>query len=132
MILLEMIVGRTIISANNVNVSKDIVSKLPETKATHLTYFQFLDTKMYMFLLLVPPQLSVSLTADSIARKSIIDPTVHKECSDDSVKTLIELCVRCLSKEPYERPSVEDVIWNLQFAAQVHESWNRGSPVHAS
>ncbi|CAI9765055.1 unnamed protein product [Fraxinus pennsylvanica] len=29
--------------------------------------------------------------------------------------TLIKLCVRCLSNEPSERPSVEDEIWNLQL-----------------
>ncbi|KAL7120235.1 hypothetical protein ACP275_02G110400 [Erythranthe tilingii] len=104
-ILLEIIVGRTIISSNDINVSKDI--------------------------------LSVSLAADSIARQSIIDPAVHKECSDDSLKTLIELCIRCLSNEPSERPSIEDVIWNLQFAAQVQDTWHLGSssngnsPVHA-
>ncbi|KAL0425393.1 UNVERIFIED_CONTAM: putative inactive leucine-rich repeat receptor-like protein kinase [Sesamum radiatum] len=104
-ILLEIIVGRTIISFSDISVSKDI--------------------------------LSVSLTADSIARRSIVDPAIHKECSDDSLKTLIELCIRCLSTVPSERPSVEDVLWNLLFAAQVQEMWhrepssNRDSPVHA-
>ncbi|KAL8529387.1 hypothetical protein ACS0TY_006710 [Phlomoides rotata] len=94
--LLEMIVGRTIISPNDVNISKDI--------------------------------LSVSLATDSRARRSIVDPAVHKECSDESLKTLIELCIRCLSNEP---PSVEDVIWNLQFAAQVQDTLhsNQDSPV---
>ncbi|PIN06545.1 Serine/threonine protein kinase [Handroanthus impetiginosus] len=94
-ILLEIIVGRPIISSNDINISKDI--------------------------------LSVSLSADGIARRSIVDPSVHKECSDDSLKTLIELCIRCLSNEPSERPSVEDVLWNLQFAAQVQESWQGDS-----
>ncbi|KAH6794277.1 Leucine-rich repeat protein kinase family protein [Perilla frutescens var. hirtella] len=94
-ILLEIIVGRAIISLNDVNISKDI--------------------------------LSVSLTADAIARRSIVDPAIHKECSDDSLKTLMELCLRCLSNEPHERPSVEDVIWNLQFAAQVQDTWHRDS-----
>ncbi|KAL0464218.1 UNVERIFIED_CONTAM: putative inactive leucine-rich repeat receptor-like protein kinase [Sesamum latifolium] len=104
-ILLEIIVGRTIVSFSDVSVSRDI--------------------------------LSVSLTADSIARRSIVDPAIHKECSDDSLKTLIELCIRCLSTVPSERPSVEDVLWNLLFAAQVQEMWhreassNRDSPVHA-
>ncbi|KAK6140376.1 hypothetical protein DH2020_025887 [Rehmannia glutinosa] len=104
-ILLELIVGRPIISLNDVNISKDI--------------------------------LSVSLTADGVARRSIVDPAVHKECSDDSLKTLIELCIRCLSKQPSERPSVGDVIWNLQFAAQVQDTQshrdsnsNEESPLH--
>ncbi|MCD9643054.1 hypothetical protein HAX54_030160 [Datura stramonium] len=69
--------------------------------------------------------LIVSLTADEIARRNIIDPAVRKECSDGSLRTSMELCIRCLSDEPSQRPSVEDLIWNLQFAAQVQDPWNR-------
>ncbi|WMV11700.1 hypothetical protein MTR67_005085 [Solanum verrucosum] len=69
--------------------------------------------------------LIVSLTADEIARRNIIDPAVRKECSDSSLRTLMELCIKCLSDEPSQRPSVEDLIWNLQFAAQVQDPWNR-------
>lgn len=75
--------------------------------------------------------LIVSLTADEIARRNIIDPAVQKECSDGSLRTLMELCIRCLSDEPSQRPSVEDLIWNLQFAAQVQDTYgNQESPGH--
>lgn len=63
------------------------------------------------------------MKADEIARKSIVDPAVSKECSGESVKTLMEICIRCLHNEASERPSVEDVLWNLHFAAQVQDSW---------
>ncbi|XP_055816988.1 probable inactive leucine-rich repeat receptor-like protein kinase At3g03770 [Solanum dulcamara] len=92
-ILLEIILGRTIDTKNDIDVSKDI--------------------------------LILSLTADEIARRDIIDPAVQKECSDGSLRTLMELCIRCLSDEPSQCPSVEDLIWNLQFAAQVQDPWNR-------
>lgn len=59
---------------------------------------------------------------DHAARKSVIDPAVMNECSEESLKTMMELCLRCLSNEPTDRPSVEDVLWNLQFAAQVQNS----------
>lgn len=71
--------------------------------------------------------LIVGMKADDIARKSIMDPAVGKEWSGESIKTLMEICIRCLHNEPSERPSVEDVLWNLQFAAQVQDSW-RGEP----
>ncbi|VFQ85899.1 unnamed protein product [Cuscuta campestris] len=71
--------------------------------------------------------LYVSLAADELARRNIIDPSVSKECSDHSLKTMIELCTRCVSKDMSSRPSVEDLIWNVQFASQVQESWGPDS-----
>ncbi|KAK3145836.1 hypothetical protein QOZ80_3BG0258190 [Eleusine coracana subsp. coracana] len=60
---------------------------------------------------------------DRVRRRSFADPTVRKGCSDESLRTVMEICVRCLAKEPAQRPSVEDVLWNLQFAAQVQDDW---------
>ncbi|KAK4256482.1 hypothetical protein QN277_009335 [Acacia crassicarpa] len=94
-ILLEIILGRTILFHNEVGTLKDL--------------------------------LQVSLTTDEIARRSIVDPVVHKQCSDESMKRVMELCVRCVSEDPSERPSVEDALWNLQFAAQVQNSWGGDS-----
>ncbi|XP_075646494.1 putative inactive leucine-rich repeat receptor-like protein kinase At3g03770 isoform X3 [Castanea sativa] len=97
-ILLEIILGRSIMFYNEVSVLKDL--------------------------------LQVSITTDDIARRSIVDHTVHKECSDKSLKTVMEICVRCLSSEPSDRPTVEDVLWTLQFAAQVQDSWREDTPNH--
>lgn len=78
------------------------------------------------------------LAADEAARRSMVDPAVHKACLDQSLRTMIEICVRCLLKDPADRPSIEDVLWNLQFAAQVQDAWcgdsqsSEGSPVSAS
>ncbi|XP_015571901.2 probable inactive leucine-rich repeat receptor-like protein kinase At3g03770 isoform X1 [Ricinus communis] len=77
--------------------------------------------------IVVKDLLQVSITVDDTARRSIIDPAVCKECADDSLKTMMAICIRCLSDKPSDRPSVEDVLWNLQFAAQVQESWEGGS-----
>ncbi|KAJ6727496.1 INACTIVE LEUCINE-RICH REPEAT RECEPTOR-LIKE PROTEIN KINASE-RELATED [Salix purpurea] len=70
--------------------------------------------------------LQVSMTVDDVARRNIVDPSIHKDCSDESLKIVMEICIRCLSKEPSDRPSVDDVLWNLQFAAQVRESSRTG------
>lgn len=76
-------------------------------------------------------QLQSALTAEGTAkRRSFVDPAVSKGCSDESVKTVMEICLRCLAKEAVQRPSIEDVLWNLQFAAQVQDDWegdNRSS-----
>ncbi|CAM8910685.1 unnamed protein product [Rhodiola kirilowii] len=73
--------------------------------------------------------LQVSLKSDDKARRSIVDPAIHKEPTDESLRTFISICVKCLSIEPEIRPSVEDVLWNLQFAAQIEESWKENSPI---
>lgn len=67
-------------------------------------------------------QLQSALTAQGPSkRRNLVDPAVSKGCSDDSMRTVMEICLRCLAKEPTQRPSVEDVLWNLQFAAQVQD-----------
>jgi hypothetical protein len=77
-------------------------------------------------------QLQLSLTGDRAARRRLIDPVVNKSSSDESLKTVMEICMRCLSKEPLQRPSVEDVLWNLQFAAQVLARSCEASPMTPS
>ncbi|KAK6131655.1 hypothetical protein DH2020_034669 [Rehmannia glutinosa] len=72
-------------------------------------------------------KLQASITADDASRKSLVDPAVKNSCSGESVKTMIEICCRCLLEDPAERPSIEDVLWNLQFAAQVQDSWRGDS-----
>jgi hypothetical protein len=80
-------------------------------------------------------QLQASITSDDTARSSIVDPVVRRSCSDQSLKTMMEICVSCLLKNPADRPSVEDILWNLQYAAQVQDPWrgdsqsSEGSPV---
>jgi len=80
----------------------------------------------------------VAIKADKTARKQILDPAACKEYSDKSLKIAMELCLRSLSSKLNERPSIEDVLWNLQFAAQVEDSWqggtssDRASPVFTS
>lgn len=73
-------------------------------------------------------QLRVSITTDDTARRSIVDPAVQKECLDKSLKTMMEICVRCLSNEQTDRPSIEDILWNLQYAAQVQDTGRVDSP----
>lgn len=68
-------------------------------------------------------QIQLAVAADDSARRSIVDPAVNKICLDQSLKTMMEICVRCLLNDPEDRPSIEDVLWNLQYAAQVQDAW---------
>ncbi|KAJ4758862.1 Protein kinase [Rhynchospora pubera] len=89
--------------------------------------------------LIMKSLLQSAIASDCAAsRKAIADPDACKTCSDESLRTVMEICLRCLSKDPPQRPSIEDVLWNLQFAAQVQEGWHadsfssEGSPVSPS
>ncbi|KAG5009722.1 hypothetical protein JHK87_018237 [Glycine soja] len=64
-------------------------------------------------------QLQASLGADEEGRRSVVDPTFRKAWLDQSLKTMMEIYVRCLVKELADRPSIEYVLWNLQFASQM-------------
>ncbi|KAL2503190.1 putative inactive leucine-rich repeat receptor-like protein kinase [Forsythia ovata] len=73
--------------------------------------------------------------ADDGSRKSVVDPVIKSSCSEESLKTMMDICCRCLHKDPLDRPSIEDVLWNLQFASQVQDAWrgdsqsSDGSPI---
>nr|XP_043617276.1 probable inactive leucine-rich repeat receptor-like protein kinase At3g03770 [Erigeron canadensis] len=52
-------------------------------------------------------------------RQRIVDPVVLTTCSQESLSIVISITNKCISPEPANRPSFEDVLWNLQYAAQV-------------
>ncbi|CAA7396409.1 unnamed protein product [Spirodela intermedia] len=58
-------------------------------------------------------------------RKQIIDPTVLGTAADESLSLVISITDKCLSSESSLRPSIEDVLWNLQYAAQVQATADR-------
>ncbi|XP_020251894.1 probable inactive leucine-rich repeat receptor-like protein kinase At3g03770 [Asparagus officinalis] len=52
-------------------------------------------------------------------QKGIIDPIILSNCSQESLSIVISMTSKCLSQESSARPSIEDVLWNLHYAAQV-------------
>lgn len=52
-------------------------------------------------------------------RKRIVDPIVLTTSSQESLSIVVSITSKCVSPEPSTRPSFEDVLWNLQYAAQV-------------
>ncbi|KAK7282020.1 hypothetical protein RIF29_10485 [Crotalaria pallida] len=51
--------------------------------------------------------------------KEIVDPVVQATCSRESLFIVISITNKCISPESWSRPSIEDVLWNLQYASQV-------------
>ncbi|KAE8706679.1 putative amine oxidase [Hibiscus syriacus] len=52
-------------------------------------------------------------------RKRIVDPTVLTTCSQESLSIVVSMTGKCICPEPSSRPSFADVLWNLQYAAQI-------------
>ncbi|KAM1058465.1 hypothetical protein ACFX2B_023105 [Malus domestica] len=52
-------------------------------------------------------------------RRRILDPIVLTTCSQESLSIVVSITKKCISPEVAARPSFEDVLWNLQYAAQV-------------
>ncbi|KAH6788177.1 Leucine-rich repeat protein kinase family protein [Perilla frutescens var. hirtella] len=52
-------------------------------------------------------------------RRKIVDPIVLTTSSQESLSIVISITNKCISAEASGRPSFEDVLWNLQYAAQV-------------
>nr|XP_043632719.1 probable inactive leucine-rich repeat receptor-like protein kinase At3g03770 [Erigeron canadensis] len=52
-------------------------------------------------------------------RQRIVDPVVLTTSSQESLSIVISITNKCISADAANRPSFEDVLWNLQYAAQV-------------
>jgi hypothetical protein len=52
----------------------------------------------------------------------LIDKAIVGMCGAESLATVLEIAGKCMVENPARRPSMEDVLWNLQYAAQVHTS----------
>lgn len=55
-------------------------------------------------------------------RQRIVDPIVLTTSTQESLSIVIAITTKCISPQSSTRPSFEDVLWNLQYAAQVQAS----------
>ncbi|XVE53272.1 hypothetical protein DITRI_Ditri02bG0191300 [Diplodiscus trichospermus] len=68
-------------------------------------------------------QLEKSLAEGPSKLRDVIDPSIRGTFAYESMKTTVEFAINCLSKDSTKRPSIEDVLWNLQYSIQVQEGW---------
>ncbi|KAF7809162.1 putative LRR receptor-like serine/threonine-protein kinase [Senna tora] len=90
-ILLEVITGKAITSASEVEDLKD--------------------------------ELERGLSEAASVLREVTDPTIKGSYAYESLRTTVQITINCLSKVSSMRPSVEDVLWNLQYSIQVQENW---------
>ncbi|CAN6194667.1 unnamed protein product [Urochloa humidicola] len=68
-------------------------------------------------------QLSEALTEDPDRLKDIADPAIQGTFAVESLSTITEIALNCTAGEPSDRPSIDDVLWNLQYSMQVQDGW---------
>ncbi|XP_078432208.1 putative LRR receptor-like serine/threonine-protein kinase At1g14390 [Wolffia australiana] len=62
----------------------------------------------------------------------IVDPCIQGTFAHDSLRAAADLALSCAAPDASQRPSIDDVIWNLQYAVQLQEAWataSRSGPI---
>ncbi|KAK1433906.1 hypothetical protein QVD17_10824 [Tagetes erecta] len=58
-------------------------------------------------------------------RRRVVDPIVLASCSQESLSVIISITKKCFVSDSWARPSFEDVLWHLQYAAQIQTNVQR-------
>ncbi|GAB4829197.1 hypothetical protein Ancab_018862 [Ancistrocladus abbreviatus] len=68
-------------------------------------------------------ELEKSLTESASALQQAVDRSLKGTFAYQSLKTSAEITINCLCKDSSRRPSMDDVLWNLQYSTQVQQTW---------
>ncbi|KAF8740984.1 hypothetical protein HU200_013678 [Digitaria exilis] len=68
-------------------------------------------------------QLGEALTEEPDRLKDMADPAIQGTFAAESLSTVAEIALNCTAGEPSDRPSIDDVLWNLQYSMQVQDGW---------
>ncbi|XP_044500553.1 receptor-like protein kinase ANXUR1 [Mangifera indica] len=64
--------------------------------------------------------------------EDIIDPELKGKITPECYNKFVDTAQKCLSENGYQRPSMGDVLWNLEFALQLQENPDAASTIDRS
>ncbi|CAN8266721.1 unnamed protein product [Cochlearia groenlandica] len=77
-------------------------------------------------------QLENGLRDEPSVLSNLADPSVKGSYAYESLRTTVEFAINCLCEDQSKRPSIEDVVWNLQYTIQVQQGWTNSGNHEAS
>ncbi|CAL5418232.1 unnamed protein product [Camellia sinensis] len=63
------------------------------------------------------------LAESPLRLREAIDPSIRGTFAHESLKTAVEITMKCLNKDSISHPTIEDVLWHMQYSIQVQEGW---------
>ncbi|KAI8002394.1 putative LRR receptor-like serine/threonine-protein kinase [Camellia lanceoleosa] len=85
----------------------EVISGKPITSET-----QFVELKL---------QLERGLAESPLRLREATNPSIHGIFAHESLKTVVEITMKCLGKDSISHPIIEDVLWHMQYSIQVQE-----------
>ncbi|XP_068648601.1 probable LRR receptor-like serine/threonine-protein kinase At1g14390 [Aristolochia californica] len=63
--------------------------------------------------------------------QAAIDSSMRGAFVYESVRNAVEIALNCLSTDINKRPSVDDILWNLQYCIQIQDGWTSSENLSA-
>lgn len=76
-------------------------------------------------------ELEMSLAESPSKLGDVTDPSIRGTFAYDSLKTVAQITLNCLNEESSQRPSIEDILWHMQYSVQVQEGWTSSGNLSA-
>ncbi|OEL15166.1 Receptor-like protein kinase ANXUR1 [Dichanthelium oligosanthes] len=57
----------------------------------------------------------------------VVDPAIKDQIAPECLKKFADTAEKCIGEQGIERPSMGDVLWNLEFAMQLQDTFEGGS-----
>ncbi|KZV58765.1 Leucine-rich repeat protein kinase family protein [Dorcoceras hygrometricum] len=94
-------------------------------KIENILLDESLTPKISSYKITFSSQLERSLAESPSKIRDLVDPSIRGTFAYESLKTVAQITVNCLCKDPIRPPTIEDVLWHLQYSVQIQEGWTK-------